>query len=76
VLLAGVAAVPVWQFTAAVFTARFIRYFGEGLLAVYLGDEAGVFIQAHAQEVGLGLAALALAGGVGWILWQRRKKGA
>jgi membrane protein DedA with SNARE-associated domain len=74
VLLAGVAAVPMWQFAAAVFTARFIRYFGEGLLAVYYGDAAGAFIQAHAKEVGLGLAALALAGGVGWIAWQRRKR--
>ena len=73
ILLAGVAAVPVWQFTVAVFTARFIRYFGEGLLAVYFGDEAGAFIKAHAKEIGLGLAALALAGGVAWIAWQRRK---
>lgn len=73
VLLAGVAGVPIWQFVTAVFTARFIRYFGEGLLAVYYGDQAGAFIKAHAQEVGLGLAALALVGGVAWIAWQRRK---
>ena len=74
VLLAGVAAVPVWQFTAAVFTARFVRYFGEGLLAVFYGDEAGAFIKAHTKEAGLILAGLALAGGIGWILWQRRKR--
>lgn len=74
VLLAGVAAVPVWQFAAAVFTARFVRYFGEGLLAVYYGDAAGDFVKAHAQEVGLGLAALALVGGVAWIAWQKRKR--
>jgi len=41
VLLAGVAAIPVWQFAAAIFIARFIRYGGEGLLAVYYGDQAG-----------------------------------
>lgn len=73
VLLAGVAAVPVWQFVTAVFTARFIRYFGEGLLAVYYGDEAGAFLKAHTKEAGLILAGLALAGGIGWILWQRRQ---
>jgi membrane protein YqaA with SNARE-associated domain len=73
VLLAGVAAVPVWQFVTAISIARFIRYFGEGLLAVYYGDEAGAFLQAHAKEAGLILAGLALAGGIGWILWQRRR---
>jgi membrane protein YqaA with SNARE-associated domain len=73
VLLAGVSRVPVWQFVAAVFTARFIRYFGEGMLAVYYGDQASAFIQAYAKEVGLGLAVLILAGGVAWILWKRRK---
>jgi len=73
VLLAGVARVPVWQFAIAVFTARFIRYFGEGLLVVYYGDQAGAFIKANAKEAGLVLAGLVLAGGVAWILWQRRK---
>lgn len=74
VLLAGVAAVPVWQFAAAVFTARFIRYFGEGLLAVYYGDAAMEFVKAHTKEAGLGLAALALVGGVAWIAWNKRKR--
>lgn len=74
VLLAGVAAVPVWQFVGAVFTARFIRYFGEGLLAVYYGDQAGAFIKDHAKDAGLVLAALALAAGLGWIAWQKRKR--
>ena len=73
VLLAGVAAMPVWQFVGAIFTARFIRYFGEGLLAVFYGDQAGAFIKAHTKEAGFILAGLALLGGIGWILWQRRK---
>jgi len=73
VLLAGVSGVPVWQFVVAVFTARFIRYFGEGLLAVYYGDQAGAFIQAHAKEAALVLAGLVLVGGVVWIVWNRRK---
>jgi membrane protein YqaA with SNARE-associated domain len=74
VLLAGVAAIPVWQFTTAVFIARFVRYFGEGLLAYYYGDEAGAFISAHAKQAGLVLAGIALAGGLGYIAWERRKR--
>jgi membrane protein YqaA with SNARE-associated domain len=74
VLLAGVVAIPVWQFAAAIFIARFVRYGGEGLLAVYYGDAAGGFLKAHAREVGLWLAGLALAGGVAWIAWQKRKR--
>lgn len=73
VLLAGVAAIPVWQFAAAIFIARFLRYGGEGLLAVYYGDAAGDFLKAHAKEAGLWLAGLALVAGVAWIVWQRRK---
>jgi membrane protein YqaA with SNARE-associated domain len=74
VLLAGVVAIPVWQFTAAVFIARFVRYGGEGLLAVYYGDAAGDFLNAHAKEAGLWLSGLALAGGLAWIAWQKRKR--
>ena len=73
VLLAGVAAVPLWQFVTAIFVARFIRYFGEGLLAVWYGDQAGAFIKENASTAGLILAGVALAAGVAWILWKRRK---
>lgn len=73
VLLAGVAAIPAWQFGSAILIARSIRYTAEGLLAVYYGEAAGGFIKDHAREAGLGLATVALVGGVGWIFWQRRK---
>jgi membrane protein YqaA with SNARE-associated domain len=72
VLLAGVAAIPVWQFTAAVFVARVIRYGGEGLLAVRYGDQAAGFLQAHAKQAGLWLSGLVLLGGLVWIAWKRR----
>src|SRR5687768_17914149 len=71
VLLAGVAAVPVWQFASAILIARSIRYSAEGFLAVYYGDAAGGFLKAHAREAGLVLAGVALVGGAGWIAWQR-----
>jgi membrane protein YqaA with SNARE-associated domain len=76
VLLAGVAAVPVWQFVTAIFIARFTRYFGEGLLAVWYGDEATKFIKENTAEAGLILAGVALFIGGAWILWKRRRAGA
>jgi membrane protein DedA with SNARE-associated domain len=74
VLLAGVAAIPVWQFATAVFIARFIRYFGEGLLAVYYGEQAAAFLEQHARETGLWLAGIALVLGGAWILFTRRRR--
>jgi len=74
ILLAGVAEVPVWQFVTAVGVARFVRYFGEGLLAVFYGEAAIRFVSEHAKVIGLWLSGIALAGGLAWIVWQRRKR--
>jgi membrane protein YqaA with SNARE-associated domain len=73
VLLAGVAAIPVWKFATAIVIARGIRYFGEGLLAVYYGERAFDFLHDNAKTIGLVLAGTALALGAAWIIWQRRK---
>ena len=73
VLMAGVAAVPVWQFVAAIGIARGVRYFGEGLLAVWYGDQALTYLHDHAKAIGLSLAGAALLLGAGWIAWQRRR---
>jgi len=73
VLLAGVAGLPLWQFAVGIFIARFIRYGGEGLLAVYYGEAAGAYLQTHAKEAGLWLAGLALMLGGAWVAWQRRQ---
>ncbi len=73
ILVAGVAEIPVAQFIAAVFAARFIRYFGEGLLAVWYGQAAFAFLRAHAGRIGLTLAGLALVVGVIVILLRRRR---
>jgi membrane protein YqaA with SNARE-associated domain len=74
ILLAGVAAIPVWQFVTAIFVARVIRYGGEGLLAVWYGDQALAFLHDHATEAGLWLAGIALVGGGAYVAWQRRKR--
>jgi membrane protein YqaA with SNARE-associated domain len=74
VLLAGVAAIPVWQFVTAIFIARVIRYGGEGLLAAWYGERAFAFLHAHATEAGLVLAGAALVLGGAWIAWQRRTR--
>jgi membrane protein YqaA with SNARE-associated domain len=71
ILLAGVAAVPLWQFIVAVFIARFVRYFGEGMLAVFYGERAAEFLQEHAKEAGLWLSGIALVLGLAWILFKR-----
>src|SRR3982751_1356397 len=73
ILLAGVAAIPVWQFTAAIFIARLVRYSGEGLLAVFYGERAIAFIEQHTKQVGLWLSGIALALGTAWILFNRRR---
>ncbi len=72
VLAAGVAKVRPLDFILAIAIGRGIRYFGEGLLAVYYGEQAGAFIQQHATEVGLAVGGLAIVIGGGWYLWQRR----
>ena len=75
VLLAGVAAIPVWQFVLAVAVARGIRYGGEGLLAVMYGDKANAFLRDHAKEAGLWLAGITLVLGVIWVLVKQWRAG-
>jgi membrane protein YqaA with SNARE-associated domain len=73
ILIAGVAEIPVWQFTVGVFVARFIRYFGEGLLAVWYGDAAFAFLKANAGRIGLALSIAVLVIGAIVILLRRRQ---
>ena len=74
ILLAGVAEIPVWQFSSAVFIARAIRYFGEGLLAIRYGESAATYLKTHATQAGLWLAGIALVIGIVWIAWNRRRR--
>lgn len=74
VLAAGVAKVRPFDFIVAIAIGRGFRYFGEGLLAVYYGDDAAEFLRRNAQTVAMVVALAALVLGVGWILWRRRNE--
>ena len=73
VLLAGAAALPVWQFAVAIAIGRSIRYFGQGYLAVLYGAQAMNLIRQRTAEVGIGLAALVITGGVAYVIYKRRQ---
>lgn len=74
VLAAGVSKVRPLDFILAIAIGRGVRYFGEGLLAVYYGDAAAEFLRQNAQTVALTVAGATLVLGVCWILWRRRQQ--
>ena len=74
VLLAGVAAIPMRTFVAAIAVGRGVRYFGEGILAVLWGEQAINYVNENGKIVGLWLGAVALGGGLVYYLWKKRRK--
>ena len=73
VFAAGVAGVRPLEFLIAVAVGRSVRYFGEGLLAVWYGEQAIAFLEANAQPVALVLAAAVFVLGLLWIWLHNRK---
>jgi membrane protein YqaA with SNARE-associated domain len=73
VLLAGAAGITPGRFVVAITIGRGIRYFGEGLLAVWYGDQAMMFLEANGRTVSLSLAALLAAALGGYLLWQKTR---
>ena len=73
VLMAGAAAVAPWRFGLAIVIGRGIRYFGQGYLAVLYGERAVEMVKTHGSEVGIGLAALALAIGLVYFRIKRQR---
>ena len=73
VLLAGVAAVPVWQFATTIAVARGFRYLVVGALAGRYGDEAIAFIEANGRLVAFVIAGLLVLGLLFYLLWCRRR---
>ena len=69
-LLAGVVGFSPLNFAVSVAVARGVRYFGEGLLAVWYGDLAIEYIRSHGPLISLGLMATVILGGVGYGVWR------
>jgi membrane protein YqaA with SNARE-associated domain len=76
VLLAGAAGISTGRFTMAIIIGRGIRYFAEGLLAVWYGDQALLFLEANGRTVSVSLAVVFTAGLAGYLLWQRTRRAA
>ena len=74
VLAAGVARVRTVDFLVAVLIGRSLRYFGEGFLALWYGDEASRFLQDNAHAVGLVLGLVTLVAGIAFIWWKKRRR--
>jgi membrane protein YqaA with SNARE-associated domain len=76
VLAAGVARVRLIDFVIAVLIGRGIRYFGEGLLALWYGEAAIAFLRDNARMAGLALAIVIAIGAAAWFWWKRRRSSA
>jgi membrane protein YqaA with SNARE-associated domain len=73
VLAAGVARMRTLDFLTAVAIGRSLRYFGEGFLALWYGEQAVVFLRENAHTVGMWLGILILIGGVAFAWWRSRR---
>jgi len=75
VLMAGVAGISVRTFTIAIAIGRGARYFVEGLLAIWYGERAIAFIQAHSTAASLIVVGVLAAGTAGYVLWSKAQAG-
>jgi membrane protein YqaA with SNARE-associated domain len=73
VLGAGLARINPVSFGLALVVGRGVRYLTVALLAVWYGDAALRYIEAHGRGAALAAAAVLLLSGVGFVWWQRRR---
>jgi membrane protein YqaA with SNARE-associated domain len=76
VLLAGVAEVPLARFLAAVVIGRGVRYFGQGILAIWYGEQAVEFLKDHGRTVSFVIVGLIGLSVGAWVLVRMRRKAA
>jgi len=74
VILAGVVDMPAVTFVVAVAVGRGLRYFAEGILAVWYGEMAIDYIKAHPVQVSAALFAAAGLGAGAYYLWKRWRR--
>lgn len=74
VLAAGVARVRTLDFLLALTIGRTIRYFGQGFLALWYGEQALAFIRDHASSIGIWFAVTLLAGGILFVVWKKHRR--
>ncbi len=72
VVAAGVSGTTAPSLIAAVAAGRALRYFGEGLLAFWVGARAIDAIRGNATAAGLAAAGLAICGVLAWLAWRAR----
>jgi membrane protein YqaA with SNARE-associated domain len=75
VLSAGTFGISWPKFIGAVAVGRGIRYFSEGLLAVYYGPSAIQFVQQNAGNIGIIVAAGLVVGAILFVYARRRIPG-
>jgi membrane protein YqaA with SNARE-associated domain len=73
VLLAGVARIRVTQFALAIAIGRGVRYFGEGLLAIWYGERAITFLRENGTRVSLEAAMFLVACLVAYVVWGKAR---
>jgi membrane protein YqaA with SNARE-associated domain len=74
VLAAGIARVRVVDFVLAVSVGRGLRYFGEGLLAVWYGEAAVAFIRENTRAASLWMLVVVIVLGLVWLLVKRLRR--
>jgi len=74
VLAAGVAGVRPPAFVVAAAIGRGIRYFGEGILALWYGEAAIGFLRENARMAGVITALVICGGALLWFWWHQRSR--
>jgi membrane protein YqaA with SNARE-associated domain len=74
VLLSGIAGIRPGRFVSAIAIGRGVRYFGEGLLAVWYGDRAIEFLRENGRSVAFSLTGALVAGIVAYGLWTKLRR--